>query len=107
MTAAMRSPGSKPWAAAKSSLTATSVIAPGAGRRPRRRKGTLRRGAPNSGRDRILPVIGSSKPSTSRFTGATTRVSTWFTPGSSVNCSATDSGARTRLANTWAKRWST
>ena len=50
--------------------------------------------------------MGSSKPSTSSFTPAITRVSRCWTPGNSRNLSATGSGARFRLAKTSAKRYS-
>ena len=97
-------PGTSPWAWAKDSLTVTSSPWPSRGSRPPRSTMSFRPGVPSSGIEIRRPVAGSAISGTSSVTSATTRVSTRWTPGIARNWRATRSGARRRLANTWAKR---
>lgn len=104
ITAGRVSPGARPWARVKVSMTTTSSSRPASGRRPERRYRPLSGMSRSPGIEIRVPTAGSGSPGIGSITFSTTRVWTTLTPGTSAMRSATDSGARLRLANTSAKR---
>jgi len=98
------SPGWKPCAMAKASVTTASSCRPGSGSRPSRVISRFISGAPLVGIESTWPIAGLSIPSISRIAKVEIRASTRATPSMAAISGTRLIGARAALDQTSAKR---